>query len=220
MKNSVIIKGNKYGIIVVLDDSIPFSELKPDIAKKFEESAKFFGNAQMAVTFEGRTLTKEEEREILEVIAENSEIKIICIVDTDEEREKLFKKSLDAKLNELSNQSGQFYKGTLRSGQVLEAENSLVVLGDVNPGAKIISKGNVVVLGALKGTVSAGAAGNEHAFVAALCMEPMQIRIADVVARSSDDRGKQKEKEAKIAFIDEGYIYVEPLNRDAFKYIN
>ena len=83
-------------------------------------------------------------------------------------------------------QDGRFYKGTLRSGQVLESETSIIILGDVNPGARVISKGNVVVLGAMKGNAFVGAAGNESAFVAALSMDPMQIRIGDVIARSSD----------------------------------
>lgn len=219
MKNSVIIKGNKYGITVILDQDISFQELKEAVAEKFRESSKFFGNAQMAASFEGRKLSKEEERELLDIIAENSEFRIVCVVDLDEAREEIFQKTLDARLNELSTQSGQFYKGTLRSGQVLESESSIVILGDVNPGSKIISKGNVIVLGALKGTIFAGAAGNEKAFVAALEMNPMQIRIADVVARSGDSREKKVAKEAKIAFIDDGYIYVEPLNRDAIKYL-
>ena len=30
MKNSVVIKGNKYGIIVVLDKELPFEELKEE----------------------------------------------------------------------------------------------------------------------------------------------------------------------------------------------
>ncbi len=144
MKNSVVIKGNKYGITVILDPEIPFENLKEAVAEKFRESTKFFGNARMAASFEGRKLTKEEEMEILNVISDNSDFRIICVVDADKEKEEIFKKSLDARLNELSTQSGQFYKGTLRSGQVLEAENSIVILGDVNPGAKIISKGNVM----------------------------------------------------------------------------
>ena len=68
MKNSVIIKGNKYGITVILDPEIPFENLKEAVAEKFRESTKFFGNARMAASFEGRKLTKEEEMEILNVI--------------------------------------------------------------------------------------------------------------------------------------------------------
>lgn len=46
----------------------------------------------------------------------------------------------------------QFYRGTLRSGQVISSESSVTIIGDVNPGAKIISQGNIVILGALKVT--------------------------------------------------------------------
>lgn len=95
-------------------------------------------------------------------------------------------KKLNEQLEELNARDGRFYKGTLRSGQLLEADTSIVILGDVNPGANVISKGNVVVLGTLKGTVYAGGAGNENSFVAALCMNPVQIRIGDVIARSPD----------------------------------
>lgn len=41
MNNSVIIKGNKYGIVVVLDDKIPFAQLREDIANKFKSATKF-----------------------------------------------------------------------------------------------------------------------------------------------------------------------------------
>jgi septum site-determining protein MinC len=224
MKNSVIIKSNKYGISVLLDKDLPFEELKADVARKFQESAKFFGEAQMAVSFEERDLSDEEQKELIDLSTENTKMKILCIVDMDEEKEEIFRQLTDRRLGELSAQSGKFYKGTLRSGQVLESETSIVILGDVNPGAKVISKGNVIVLGALKGTIFAGAAGNDSSFVVALEMYPMQIRIADVIARSSDDKKKRKtskvSKEAKIAFIDDGYIYIEPLSRDIIKYVN
>ena len=55
-RNSVIIKSNKYGLMVILDDKMPFQELLLDIADKFQESANFFKNAKMAITFRGRTL--------------------------------------------------------------------------------------------------------------------------------------------------------------------
>lgn len=213
MNNSVIIKGTKSGIIVVLDSTMDFNELKENVAKKFEESRKFLGNATMALSFEGRELTNDEQREILNVINENSDLHIVCIVDTDKEKEKIFSKSLNDRLMELQSNTGQFYKGNLRSGQVLEVESSIIVIGDVNNGAKVVSKGNIVILGSLKGNAFAGAAGNAKAFVVALDMEPVQIRIADTIARAPDKKSKEVVKEAKIAFVDEGNIYIETLNK-------
>ncbi|MDO5521204.1 MAG: septum site-determining protein MinC, partial [bacterium] len=201
MNQSVIIKGTKSGIIVVLDDEISFEELKHMIAVKFSDSRKFLGDAQVAISFEGRELSTEEEREILTIISENSDLKVVCIVSNDEVAEERFKRSLNDKLLALSSSTGQFYKGNLRSGQALEVETSIIIIGDVNPGAKIVSKGNVVILGSLKGNVFAGASGNENAFVVALDMQPMQIRIADIIGRSPDKPMKDSVKEAKIAFI-------------------
>lgn len=219
MKNTVIIKGNKSGIILVLDKEIDFLALKKDIAEKFQESRKFLGNASMAITFEGRRLSIEEQRQVLDIISENSDLKIVCIVDQDEEKEKIFKKRLEEKLMETDSNSGQFFKGNLRSGQVAEFETSVIIIGDVNSGAKVISKGNIIILGTLKGNVCAGVSGNENAFVLALDMQPIQIRIADIIARSPDEnkkikRSKKEKAEIKIAFVEDGNIYIEPLSKD------
>lgn len=220
MNNSVIIKGNKYGIIVVLNPDVAFEELKLLIAEKFKESSKFFENAKMAISFEGRKLTNEEQKEILDVIGENADMHIVCVMENDPDTEEAFRKTLDQKLMELSNNTGQFYKGILRSGASLEFETSVVIIGDVNHGARVVSKGNIIVLGSLKGTAFAGATGNTNSFVVALDMNPTQIRIADTIARSPDKPVKTEVKEAKIAFLEDGNIYIEPLNKDILHDIN
>lgn len=214
MNHNVIIKAYNGGIVVVLDKALSFEDLKLEIAAKFKESSKFFNNAQMAISFEGRVLSEEEKIEILDIISENSELQIVCIVENDPEKERQFEKSMNERLMELSTNTGQFYKGNLRSGQVLELETSVIVIGDVNPGARVVSKGNIIVLGALKGNAFAGAAGNEKSFVVALDMMPVQIRIADIIARAPDKPVKPTIKETKIAFIEDGNIYIEPLNKD------
>jgi septum site-determining protein MinC len=74
------------------------------------------------------------------------------------------------------------------------AAPTVVVVGDVNPGASVCAKGNVVVLGCAKGYLSAGCDGDDHAFVAALDMQPMQIRIGKHIARSADGEPEKKKK--------------------------
>lgn len=219
MKNTVMIKGNKSGIVLVLDKEIDFKSLKQHVADKFSESKKFLGDACMALTFEGRKLSSEEQRQILDVISEYSDLKIMCIVDQDEQKEKIFKQSLEEKLMQTDGNTGQFYKGNLRSGQVAEFETSVIIIGDVNSGAKVVSKGNIIILGTLKGNACAGVSGNENAFVLALDMQPIQIRIADLIARSPDEnklirRNKKEKAEIKIAFVEDGNIYIEPLSKD------
>lgn len=220
MNNSVIIKGNKYGIVVVLNPEENFDELKKLIAEKFRESSKFFENAKMAISFEGRKLSNEEQKVILDIIEENSDMQIVCVIENDTETEETFRKTLEQRLMELSNNTGQFYKGILRSGASLEFETSVIIIGDVNHGARVVSKGNIIVLGSLKGTAFAGATGNTNAFVVALDMNPTQIRIADTIARSPDKPVKDEVKEAKIAFLEEGNIYIEPLNKSVLNDIS
>ena len=199
-----------------MDENIPFDELKEALAEKFRSASKFFDKANMAVSFEGRKISASEEKEILDIIAANSELNIICVVDNDKLRDEYYKKAVDTKLEELSTHTGQFYKGTLRSGQVLESESSIIILGDVNPGARVISTGNVVVLGSLKGLVFAGANGNQDSFVVALEMAPMQIRIGDVIARSGDAAPLKPGRniDPKIAFVDDNNIYIEKLDKN------
>lgn len=238
-----MIKGNKSGIVLVLDKELEFSQLKKDIAVKFKETAKFLGKASMAISFDGRELTTDEQKEVVDVIEQNSDLKIVCIVSKDEKQEETFRKSIEEKVAELNSHSGQFYKGNLRSGQVLEVETSVVVLGDVNVGAKVVSKGNIIVIGNLKGNAFAGAGGKKDAFVLALGMQPIQIRIADFIARAPDKQergffkektaffGRKKEKkqqimeisqsqEMKIAFVEGENIMIEPLTKDVLNEIN
>lgn len=223
----MVIKGNKNGMVLVLDENIGFEELKNCLVEKFISASKFFEKANMAIAFEGRKLLDSEERELLDVIADNTELNIVCVIDNDEIRQVQFKNAVDSVVpiqapayEPLQQQTivrnDQFYKGTLRSGQVLESEGSVVILGDVNPGGKVVAKGNVVVLGCLKGNIFAGAAGDLDSFVVALEMDPMQIQIADVIARCSDGNAKAKVKapEPKIAYVENGNIYIEKFEKE------
>lgn len=215
MNDTVIMKGTKSGIILVLDAETEYETIKKEVAAKFKASAAFLGTAQKALKFQGKELTEQQKLELVDIIHESCQLDIVCIMEEDESMEKMFQKTVENQaVKEADVSTGQFFKGNLRSGQVLDVETSIIVIGDVKAGAKVISKGNVIILGALKGNVYAGAGGNENAFVVALEMEPMQIRIADTIARSSDEPRKKQPKETKVAFLEDGNIYIEPLDKD------
>ncbi len=244
MKQLAIIKGNKYGILVRLNAEAPFSQVLEELISRLKASADFFKDAKMALSIEGRVLSQEEEEQILAAFAEYSRIEIICVMDTDEKREILYRKLVEQAdsvneeaaqedteeetpgerlLRDVQNEelnAGQFYKGTLRSGQVVESSSSMIVLGDINPGAKVIATGNIIVLGSLKGYAVAGAGGNETAFVAALEMSPMQIKIGNVIGRSIDKKKKKEKKKPQIAYVLEGNIYIEDISKDIMNDIN
>lgn len=226
MSQPVIIKSNKYGINLILDPNVPFGELLGHITDKFLESEKFFKNARMAISFEGRQLSPEEEYRVIDTISQKTSIHIACVIDNDEIREQYTKKKMDEYLAAESENTGRFYKGTLRSGQVLESETSIIIIGDVNPGAKIISAGNIIILGALKGNAYAGATGNEGCFVAALNMNPVQIKIGNIIGRSEDKsilasmrERKKAVAEPQVATVADGHILIEPITKNTFNNI-
>ncbi len=216
MREPVIIKGNHYGLSVFLDPDLPMEQLLEAVASKFRDSSKFFRDARLALSFEGRSLTPEETNMVVNTICENSQIRISCIIDTDKTREAFFRQMLEEQEAKESGSrqaaEGLFYKGTLRSGQVLEAEGSVILLGDVNPGARIVAKGNIIVLGALRGTAIAGLSGEKHSVIVALEMDPIQLRIGEASARTG---GKHRlPKGAQIAYLDFGELRVEPLCKE------
>lgn len=217
MKDSVIIKGLNNGIVVVLNPEIEYEELKKDIAEKFKDSAKFLGKARMALKFSGRTLSDDEKQELLEIICENSDLQIACILDEDFELDAKFKEKLSEKTenNEeaFSDSTGVFHKGSVRSGSEIVFDTSVIIMGDINAGATVRSKGNVIVLGSVRGIVHAGIDGNNSCFVFALDLKPVQIKIAETIARAPDDQDKSNDKEPKIAFVENENIYIEPLTK-------
>lgn len=100
---------------------------------------------------------------------------------------------------------------TIRGGQEIRAKGSILICGNVNPGAQIISGGSIDVRGTCKGVVHAGAFGNADAFIVADQLMPMQIRIADIIARSPDVIEKSTSPER--ASIKNGQIIIEPITR-------
>jgi septum site-determining protein MinC len=97
---------------------------------------------------------------------------------------------------------------TVRSGQKCQYAGTIVVIGDVNPGAQVIAEGDVIVWGKLRGVVHAGAAGDENAMVGALLLAPTQLRIGNRIARAPDD--KRARQFPEVARVRDGRIIVEP----------
>ncbi|WP_122642737.1 septum site-determining protein MinC [Luxibacter massiliensis] len=212
MDRLVTIKSNRYGIEVHLDPQVSFDTLLESLFTKLKDSAKFFEGAKMAVSFLDRKLSDREEQIILDLIAETTGLDIVCIVDRDETNEMTYKSIVENTLTNISRREGQFYRGTLSRKQVLESDTSIIILGDVEFGAKVIAKGNVVIVGSLTGSVHAGASGDRGAFIAALSMQPKQLRIGDIEARrQAIHQESLMSGGPKVAVADGRRIYVDPL---------
>ena len=115
----------------------------------------------------------------------------------------------EPKQSRVQGQDGLFiHRGTLRSGDHLHGDGDVLIYGDVNPGAHVSAGGDVMVWGRLRGTAHAGITGSYGAKIVALHLRPVQLRIADVVARGPDDQPLDGQTEQ--ARIDEGVIVIEP----------
>lgn len=197
---------------IQLDRDAPFKEILEALAKKFSDSSKFFKGARMAVSFSGRILDRVEESQILSVIRETTDIEVVCIIEKNEKAELMYKSVVEQTLSNIQRKEGQFYRGTLRRRQILESESSIVILGDVEPGARVIAKGNIVIVGALYGSVHAGAAGDDSAFIVALSMQPKQLMIGSIEARRQIIYQESLNISGpKIAIVDGRRIYLDPL---------
>ncbi|MGN0158028.1 MAG: septum site-determining protein MinC [Brotaphodocola sp.] len=219
MKNKVVIKSSKAGMSVFLDSVCTFEELLNEVAEKFKKSARFWGNAQMALILEGRKLTAEEEFQIINTITDNSGIEVLCLIDQDANRIERCEKALNQKLMELSHQTGQFYKGNLHRGESLESEASIVIIGDVRHGARVTAKGNVIVLGELRGSVHAGVSGNRDAVIVAMEMAPLQLKIADISCHYGD-KGHRLGRGPMTVCVENSKICVKQIKKSFLDVLN
>ncbi len=220
--DSVVIKSNAHGLTLLLDPDLPFEELLAQVGEKFRSSGNFFKNAQMAVAFRGRSLTPEEERSLVYAITENSALRIACILEEDAEAEEHCREAVASSLKRESEASAEIYRGTLKMGQVFESAQSVLILGDVNPGAKVISNGSIIVLGCCMGVLHAGANGNSECFIAALVLKPKQLTIADrtmVSAITKTVDTGQYAADPKLARIVDGHLKLEALNGRSFSFL-
>lgn len=97
---------------------------------------------------------------------------------------------------------------TIRSGQRVYYPGNVVVLGDVNPGGEVVAGGNIIVMGSFRGVAHAGAMGNENAVVAALRLEPSQLRIAGYITRAPEGDFSSPQQ-PEIARVQDGIVIIE-----------
>ena len=191
MNKLVTIRSNRYGLDIEFDSETEFDQLLEVLGQKFKQSGRFFKDAQMALSFSGRELTRAEEDRVLAVIRENTQIEILCIIEPNDKNEMMYRSVVEQSLSDIYKKEGIFYKGTLR---------------------KVIAKGSVIIIGTLYGSVCAGASGDTSAYVVALSMQPKYLSIGDIVAkRQIIYQESLNIKGPKIAVIDGNRIYLDPL---------
>ncbi len=249
MAAKVTLKGVKSGIVLRLPKEGEFEELLPAIEDKFTNAAEFFGSKHLILSVEGRQVSEQQAGQILMLLMENTKVKCEGVVIDNPELEDRFQKLLgpdpghEKELAALKKEKEQMLAtienlqaavdpkncrvimGNLRSGANVETQGSLMVIGDVKPGASVTAGGSVFVLGALQGNADAGAYGDRNAFIFAMDMDPIQLRISDAMAIAADTGPRKKGIFSKkdvapppeVALINEGHIVITDLDSDLFR---
>lgn len=196
MKNCINVSQKSNLIIIKISEEAEFEDILKNIKYKVIQLKKLYKNEATPIKVVGKVM-KNKEIEIIEKIIENE---LGVEVEFDMPRELGLSNIKRTFTQEILTSETKFHRGALRSGQRIEEDGSIVVLGDVNSGAEVIASDNIVVLGSLRGLAHAGAKGNKEAIVSAGRLDTVQIRIANIVKEIDRD----EEPLRKLA-----YVYVE-----------
>lgn len=200
--SSIELKSSQYTLTLVMDPTVPFEQILADVSQKFHSSARFFRGAQMALEFKGRQLTPEQQSEVAAAITQSCSLEIICILEKDEENEQAQYKAITRVLKERPEeeenasqkagapsddgarasgatlpQTADIVRGTVKNGQKVLSDRSVLVLGDVEPLGEISCSGSIFVAGCALGTLRAGMGSDPHSFAAALVLKPQNLEV-------------------------------------------
>lgn len=156
------------------EDGTVEENLNPELESELD---KIFGEGD----FEERYPEEDEEKEINEEVRSDIQISTDEFDNFDETYDEIKKH-----MKETEKLPTLYIQRTLRSGQSLKSDGNIVIIGDVNPGAEIIAKGDITVWGVLGGIAHAGSDGNNYSKIRALKLHAIQLRIGDIFARRPD----------------------------------
>lgn len=207
MSEEVVLKGNRFGIQIVFDEAVDFTVVLQKLQHKLDEARGFFGKG---TTFLVSDKVSDRQREALEELLQGFDMNLIV---HSRQRPQAAGEKAPPKEPVADAVSAEpevkIVRGTLRSGQEIIWDGSVVVFGNVNPGARIVAGGNIIVKGACRGIVYAGAHGDREATVIADKMLPGQIRIADLVACAPEQ--VEAVEQVERAKIKGNNIVIEPV---------
>ncbi len=186
--------------MVKLDNSITFEENLKILEEKL--ASAFFKDSVVVIDYDNIELTEDEKSQLENLIKKyNSRVLGYHRKEKEEKKDNLPEIKVKSALKIINK--------TLRSGQTVEYDGDILILGDVNPDAYVIASGNIIVMGALRGIAHAGANGDETATITALKLMPQQLRIAGYISRSPDVVEEPESPER--AYIDNNQIYIEEI---------
>ena len=193
MKNCINVSQKSNLTIIKINEEASFEDVIRNIKHKVIQLKKLYKNEKTPIKIVGKVLKNKEIEAIEEIIKEQLNVE----VDFDMPRELGLSNIKKTFTQNISTSETRFHRGSLRSGQKVEEDGSIVILGDVNSGAEVIASDNIVVLGALRGLAHAGAKGNKDAIISAGRLDTVQIRIANIVKEID----REEDSLRKLAYV-------------------
>lgn len=190
-------------ILIKIDDNAKQEDIIQELSSKLVELKKLYQDEQTPIRVTGKVLKNKDLEEIKEIIKNEIDVEIRFDTPTTlglHSITRSYKK-------DIGTSETTFHKGSLRSGQKIEVEGSIVVIGDVNSGAEVIAADNIVVIGTLRGLAHAGAKGNKEAVIAASTLDAVQLRISNIVREI--DRDEEEIREHTYIYVSEDKIVIE-----------
>ena len=201
MRNCVMINLKKNEILIKIEENAEQREIVECLKRKLPELKKLYKDEKTPIRVIGKILKNKEMDQIQNMVT--NEIDVQIEFDTPKSLGlSSIKRTFE---REIAVSETKFHRGSLRSGQKLETEGSIVILGDVNSGAEVIASDNIVVLGNLRGLAHAGAKGNKQAIIAAGLLDTVQIRISNIVKEINRDE-EPLHRQAYVSVIDDKII--------------
>lgn len=203
MRNCININLKKDKIVIKIKEDAEYVEIVECLKKKLPELKKLYKDEKTPIIVTGKILKNKEIDQIQDMIKD----KIDVDIDFDMPKSLGLSSIKRTFEQEIAISETKFHRGSLRSGQKMEVEGSIVILGDVNSGAEVIASDNIVVLGALRGLAHAGAKGNVGAIIAAGTLDTVQLRIANIVREI--DRDEEPMHKQAYVYVSEEKIIIE-----------
>lgn len=180
MDKSIIIKSNKHGLSLFIDEKLTFEEVCDKLQTKLRETKKFFGNVSMALTLEGKELSSKEINKIVDIIDEESDLEILAVIDNHEANDVLFDAALKNLMNKLDDNACEIYPLSVCEDSCLEFKSSVIILGDVPASSEVHANGSIFILGCVYGKLYAGELGNSKSCIYAGDLQSDNVTIADI----------------------------------------
>lgn len=205
MKNCINISIKKDQVIIKIDEDAEQRDIIANLKKKMLELKNLYKDDKTPILINGKVLKNKEMDEIQNLIKRFIDVQI----EFDSPKVLGLHGIKRGFYKEIAVSETKFHKGAVRSGQRIEFEGSLVIIGDVNPGAEVIAGENIVVVGELRGLAHAGAKGNRDAVIEAVEISATQIRIADIVKEVEKEEGEIHTIKTSAYINNEGKFILE-----------